>query len=573
MNGDTDPRLKVVLCWHMHQPQYRDLLGGAQLRPWAYLHGIKDYVDMAVHLESVPEACAVVNFSPVLLQQLDDYCAQLAAHLRDGTPLPDPVLGLLAPGGVPEDRSQWPMLVRACLRAHRENLIGRFEGYRDLAALAERMLGSGSLGDAAPQLLADLAAWFHLAWFGETVHRGDPRIQQLARRSGHFSPAELRTLLECVADVLAGLVPRYRRLAGSGRIELSVSPWGHPVLPLLFDFAAARESQPDLELPAAGRYPGGPDRARWHLARAVQAFHRYFGIRPHGCWPPEGALSVATMRLIESFGFDWVASGESVLRRSRGGDDREPPGRDELSCAWRLPGQRTACFFRDDELSDLIGFTYNKWHGDDAAADFVRRLDAVAAAREDNSRRAVTVVLDGDNAWEYYPFNGYYFLRALYQRLASHPRLRPSTFTACLQEGVAVQALPRLVAGSWIQGDLSTWIGNPSRNRAWDMLCDAKSVFDQVVVEGGLDEAGQRAAEEQLGVCEGSDWFWWFAEYNPEGTVGRFDSLYRQHLRNLYAMLGEAPPDCLQEQIAHGAGAPPLGGSMLPAGGPASLGD
>jgi len=222
LSGPPDPRLKVVLCWHMHQPQYRDLLTGEQLRPWAYLHGIKDYVDMAVHLESVPEACAVVNFSPLLLEQIHGYCSQLAAHLRDGTPLTDPVLALLAPGGVPADRSRWPTLVRACLRAHPDNLIGRFAAYRDLATLAKEMLDSGAIGDASPELLTDLAAWFHLAWFGETVHRGDPRVQQLARRSGHFSAAELRTLLECVADVLAGLVPRYRRLAGSGRIELSV---------------------------------------------------------------------------------------------------------------------------------------------------------------------------------------------------------------------------------------------------------------------------------------------------------------------------------------------------------------
>jgi len=549
LSGAPDPRLKVVLCWHMHQPQYRDLLSGEQLRPWSYLHGTKDYVDMAVHLETVPDACAVVNFSPVLLEQLDEYSAQLAAHLRDGRPLSDPVLALLAPQGVPADRARWPALAQACLRAHRENMIGRFEPYRDLAQQAGRMLQTGSLGDAAPQLMTDLAAWFHLAWFGETVHRGDPRVQQLARRSGHFGPQELRTLLECVADVLAGLVPRYRRLAGSGRVELSVSPWGHPLLPLLFDFAAAREADSSLPLPHTPRYPGGPDRARWHLARAVQAFSRAFGVRPRGCWPAEGALSAPVLELIESFGFDWVASGESVLRSSLGGGMR--PDRDALSRAYRLPGGRTACFFSDDELSDLIGFTYSKWHGDDAAADFVRRLDGIAAGQEDNSRRAVSVVLDGENAWEFYSFNGYYFLRALYRRLASHPSLRLATFTGCLQEGVALAGMPRIVPGSWIDGGLAPWIGNPSRNRAWDMLCDAKGVFDQVVVEGGLDEAAQLRAEEQLGVCEGSDWFWSVDEGDPGAEEGRFDPIYRRHLQNLYRMLGEAAPAYLATPPAY----------------------
>ena len=533
----------------MHQPQYRDLLSGEPQRPWTYLHGIKDYVDMAVHLESVPEACAVVNFSPVLLEQLDGYCSQLAAHLRDGTPLADPVLALLTPGGVPADRSRWPRLARACLRAHRQHMIGRFDGYRELAALIERRLAAGSLDEVSPPQLADLAAWFHLAWFGESVHRGDPRVQQLARHSGHFTPVELRTLLECVADVLAGLVPRYRRLAGSGQVELSVSPWGHPLLPLLLEFASAREADASLPLPAVARYPGGRDRVRWHLARALQTFSRSFGIRPRGCWPPEGALSTAVLQLVDSFGFDWVASGESVLRRSlqQGGAAEHDP----LRCARRPPGVRTACFFCDDELSDLIGFTYSKWHGDDAAADFVHRLDGIAARQEDNAGRVVTVVLEGENAWEFYPFNGHYFLRALYQRLASHPRLRLSTFSGCLQDGVTVEQLPQLVAGSWIQGSLSAWIGNPARNRAWEMLCDAKAVFDQVVVEGGLDEAAQRAAEEQLGSCEGSDWFWSVAEGGAEAPQGGLDAIYHLHLRNLYGLLGEAPPAYLREQPSY----------------------
>lgn len=566
MSAAADGRLRVVLCWHMHQPQYRDLVTGESLRPWAYLHGIKDYVDMAVHLETVADACAVVNFSPVLLEQLDDYCTQIAAHLRTGSPIRDPVLALLTPAGVPSDRAQWPALLHACLRVNDEHGVGRFAPYRELATLAGQLLETGALDYASPQLLTDLAAWYHLAWFGETVQRGDPRVRELTGRSGLFGAAELRTLLECVGDVLSAIVPRFRRLAGDGKVELSVSPWGHPILPLMFDFAAAREAEPDLALPAAAGYPGGADRARWHVAKAVQVFHRAFGTRPRGCWPSEGALSVPALELLESFDFDWVASGESVLRRSLAAGSAAVGA--DRACAYRLPGQRTACFFRDDELSDLVGFTYSKWHGDDAAADFVRRLEAVADASDDNSQRAVAVVLDGENAWEYYPFNGYYFLQAVYGRLANHPRLRLATFTGCLQEGVEIRQLERLVAGSWIHGSLATWIGNPSRNLAWDMLCDAKRVFDQVVVEGGLGEHEQRAAEEQLGVCEGSDWFWWFADYNPEEAVDSFDVLYRRHLANLYRLLKQEVPAQLAHPLAHGAGVPEHGGTMLRAGRP-----
>jgi len=561
-------RLRVVLCWNMHQPQYRDLVQGEPLRPWAYLRGIKDYVDMAVHLEAVPDACAVVNFSPVLLEQLDDYASQLAAHLRSGAPVRDPVLALLTPDGVPADRSRWPDLVRSCLRAHPEHMIGRFPRYRELAGAFRRMLDSGSLADAAPESFADLAAWFHLAWFGETVRRGDPRVRALLEREGHFTPAHLRLLLECVADTLAGLIPRYRRLAGSGKIELAVAPWGHPILPLMFDFSAAREADPDIELPASASYPGGADRARWHVARAIQAFSRTFGVRPRGCWPPEGAISTATIELLESFGFDWLASGESVLQRSLTGAAGSRPSLAESCGAYRVPGRQTACFFRNDELSDLIGFSYARMDGEEAAADFVRRLEAMASGNPDNSGRVVAVIIEGDAAWEYFPDNAHDFLRPLYERLTGHPRLRLTTFARCLQEGVEIRQLDPLVAGSWIQGSLATWIGSPSRNHAWDLLCEAKRVFDQVVVEGGLDEAGQRAAELQLGACEASDWFWWLADYNPEDTVGGFDELYRRHLANLYRLLGEHVPAHLHGPIAHGGGSPPLGGAMLPAAGP-----
>jgi len=161
----------------------------------------------------------------------------------------------------------------------------------------------------------------------------------------------------------------------------------------------------------------------------------------------------------------------------------------------------------------------------------------------------VSVVVDGANAWEYYPFNGFYFLRALYQRLAAHPRLRLTTFSSCLRDGVAVRPLERLVAGSWIQGSLSSWVGSASRNRAWDMLCDAKSLFDQVVVEGGLSESEQLAAEEQLGACEGSDWFWWSADQQADEPEG-FDAIFRRHLLNLYTLLGEEPPPGLAEPTA-----------------------
>jgi alpha-amylase/alpha-mannosidase (GH57 family) len=219
-------------------------------------------------------------------------------------------------------------------------------------------------------------------------------------------------------------------------------------------------------------------------------------------------------------------------------------------------------FFRDDGLSDLIGFTYSDWHADDAVANLIKHLENIAAACQHEPNRLVSIILDGENAWEYYPENGYYFLHALYSKLASHPSLELTTYSECLQQHCEVSTLSHVVAGSWVYGTFSTWIGEPDKNRGWDMLGDAKHAFDASVAAGQLDERHRRLAEEQLAICEGSDWFWWFGDYNPAESVRDFEHLYRLHLSNLYQILGAEPPAYLSEVFTHGSGTPAMGGTM-----------
>ncbi len=561
--SEAEP-LRVVLCWHMHQPQYQDLITDEHVLPWTYLHAIKDYVDMAVHLEAQPGAAAVVNFSPILLEQIRTYSAQISAWQRTGAPIRDPVLALLTPDGIPQDANLRAEAIRTCLKANRERLIERFAPYKALAALADAFLEKDAAAYASRQFVLDLAVWYHLAWLGETVRLGDSRAGELIAKERDFSAADGRLLIEIIGDILSGLVPRYRRLLGSGQVELSVTPWGHPILPLMLDFRSARESQPALELPAEREYPGGDDRARWHIARAIQSFVESFGVRPKGCWPAEGGVSERTLALFDEFGFDWIATGGAVLRNSLaalGASDAERSAA-RLHRPYHLADGRVRCFFRNDALSDLIGFTYSKWHGDDAAANLVEHLEHLHKVLPPEQEHVVAIVLDGENAWEYYPFNGYYFLKALYEKLAEHPQIRLTTFSRCLADGVSAGELQRLIAGSWVYGNFSTWIGHPGKNRAWEMLCEAKRAFDRVVVEGSLSEEEQNAAERQLGVCEGSDWCWWFGDENPAESVRAFDALYRRHLANLYRILEEEAPALLGETIAYGHGTPEVGGVM-----------
>jgi len=552
-------RLPVVLMWHMHQPQYRDALSGEYVLPWTYLHAMKDYSDMAAHLEQNPAARAVVNFTPVLIEQLQEYAQRVSNHLRTGAQVRDHVLATLTEGALPAATEPRLELLRALLRAHRVHMIERFEGFAEIARLAESLVTPERVGWASDQMIWDLAVWYHLAWLGETVRSSDSRAQDLLRQGRGFAPAQRRKLLGLVAEVLEGIVPRYRALAECGRIELSVTPYGHPILPLLYDFAAARESQPGVQLPRHAAYAGGDDRATWHMAEALRVFKGAFGFTPTGCWPSEGAISDESLALLDRFGMRWAASSGNVLHNSCASQPDTPVVRD---APYRMPGQQLTCFFRHDGLSDAIGFEYSTWHGDDAARHFAQELGDLAELHAHDPNRVLLIALDGENAWEHYPFNGYYFLRGMYAALAAHPLLELTTLSAFLERQPQAVPLPRVVAGSWVHGTLATWIGDPAKNAAWDLLCEAKDAFDRVVVEGPLDEVQVAAAERQLALCESSDWFWWFGDYNPADAVAQFDRLYRRQLANLYKLLKLEPPAVLARPISAGGGGAEHGGTM-----------
>ncbi|MGC2047208.1 MAG: glycoside hydrolase, partial [Gallionella sp.] len=226
------------------------------------------------------------------------------------------------------------------------------------------------------------------------------------------------------------------------------------------------------------------------------------------------------------------------------------------------------CFFRDDRLSDLIGFEYSRWHGKDAAQNFIDQIEAIAAQAPEGETPVVSVILDGENAWEYYPYNGYYFLDELYTALEAHPEIHTNTYSDYLKsspsltDGAKIHSLPGIVAGSWVYGDFSTWIGSKDKNRAWDLLCVAKQSFDMVMSSERLSPAEKEAAEKQLFSCESSDWFWWFGDYNPSHSVASFDRLFRHNLSELYRLLKLPPPMNLSEPVSQGGGNPEVGGAM-----------
>jgi len=561
--SDKNP-LNLVIYWHMHQPEYRDYHTGTYRLPWTYLHIVKDYVDMVAHLEATPGAKAVVNFTPTLLEQIDDYNKQFSDFITKGSAFRDPLLEALVNPVLPQKPEQRLNLIQQCLRANEERLINRYPNYKRLADLSKHIEENpGAIHYIDDQYIVDLLVWFHLAWLGETVRRNDSRVIDLLNHGKHYSLHDRIILAHVMAECTSNVIDRYRILAEKKQIELSVTPYAHPIMPLLLDIKSAREAVPDTSLPQNNEYPGGEERTRWHIQKGLDVFKHYFGFLPAGCWPSEGSISEKTAQLLGEYGFKWFASGETVLRNSLDKAEENPLLDNEcIHRCFHYAPDAPISFFRDDGLSDLIGFNYSTWHSDDAVANMVHHLENIARACHHRDDTIVSIILDGENAWEYYPENGYHFLKSLYQTLSENPNINLTTYSEFLENNPEPRPLDHIVAGSWVYGTFSTWIGDHDKNLGWDMLIDAKKTYDKIIGANNLEEERKRRAEHQLAICEGSDWFWWFGDYNPAESVSDFDYLFRNQLTNLYLILGVEPPENLTQAFSRGSGRPAMGGTM-----------
>jgi len=562
MRKTAPHKLSVVFCWHMHQPFYRDAESGSYALPWVYLHAMKDYTDMAAILEQVPGARAVVNFVPSLTAQIEDYAERIRAWLDHGGDLPDPLLTALVhkDGNFNSDERCW--LLETCFRLNHARNLQRYPAYNRLWHLAEQCRHHDGLDYLGDNYFTDLVTWYHLAWLGETVRNTHFIARRLIEKAGNFSFQDRRDLMTLIASLLADVAPRYRKLAELGKIEISTTPYAHPIIPLQLDFKAALETVPDAQLPA-NSYPGGPARAQEHVDLAKRAHATSFGHPARGCWPAEGAVSQATVDMLGQSGFDWCATGEGVLHHSLGYNLREHQGGKDLYHPWRTgKNGKIACFFRDDHLSDLIGFEYQSWDTKDAVANFIHELGGIRQRSLGLPAPVVSIIMDGENAWEHFYDNGLPFLTSLYQAISEHSEFELTTFSEYLAHHPEQPRLKHMAAGSWVYGNLSTWIGDAAKTRGWELLIEAKLAFDKAQADGDLSEERLAAAQEQLRICEGSDWCWWFGDYNPGPAVRDFDRLYRNHLRKLYQLIGVNPPASIDAPISAGGGNAEGGGTM-----------
>jgi alpha-amylase/alpha-mannosidase (GH57 family) len=556
--------IDLVFLWHMHQPDYRDYATGDFVLPWTYLHAIKDYTDMAYHLEQHPKMHAVINFVPILLDQIEDYVDQFATNT-----LRDPLLRLLAHpdmGSLSEEERQ--LAFDSCFRSNHPQMVAPYPVYQCLQDMFNLLQKDHdpALAYLSGQYIADVLTWYHLAWCGESVRHEYPLVKKLMAKAVGFTYEDRKQLLKLIGELMSDIIPRYRKLSESGQIEISTTPHYHPLAPLLIDLNSAAEAMPDAPLPQVASYPGGAARVAEHIVKAKKSHAVRFGDNPTGIWPAEGSISDDTLKVIATEGCRWIASGQTVLTNSLRQANLEHSDQGQyLYQPYQFKhGEETlSCFFRDDHLSDLIGFEYSRWNSQDAARHLAAKINEIAERGSSHESPIVSVVLDGENAWEHYSHNGYYFLDGLYAELENHVNIRTTTYNEYLNRIDSPEAeLPALVAGSWVYGNFATWIGSTDKNRAWDLLCIAKQSYDTVMAEGNLSKAEQAAAEEQLCSCESSDWFWWFGEYNSAESVSSFDRLFRHNLRELYRLLKLPAPHSLSEPVSQGSTDAQENGSM-----------
>ncbi len=546
--NDGVSSLRLVLLWHFHQPEYTDPVTRAPSMPWTRLHALKDYADMAARLERHPGVRATVNVVPSLLDQLKELA-------REGA-RPDPFLALArrAPAELTEEERR--SVVTHFFSLNLETMGRGLPRLRELAALRgaydrEELPASvvARFDDAA---LRDLQVLFHLAWSGPLL-RSDPRVTRLLSKGRSFTEEEKRELLGAQDEFLRGVLPRFRRLAGSGQVELSVSPYYHPILPLLCDLRSALEALPGLRLPSVPFEH--PEDAAIQLREAMKAFEAALGRPPCGGWPSEGAISERALEEMARAGFRWAASDEDVLFASLEASfspDRAAAERDRADLLYR-PWRRAespALLFRDRDLSDRIGFVYSAWPAAAAADDFLRRLRHLhEVLPPGEGPYTVSVILDGENAWEYYPDHAEPFFEALYGALEQDPTIETLTATEAVETSPA-RELPRVVAGSWIGRNLATWIGHPEKNRAWELLAATREAVASARGEPRFDDAAWRA----VFAAEGSDWFWWFGDDHPTAFGQEFDAGFRAWLRAAWREAGLSPPAALDDPIRRRAG-------------------
>jgi alpha-amylase/alpha-mannosidase (GH57 family) len=531
----------IHLCfvWHMHQPYYKDLMSGEYHLPWTRMHALKDYYGMVKMLGQFPDIHQTFNLVPSLLAQIEEY-ASGDAH--------DPFLRAAMQPAENLTPDEQAFILHYFFHANPSRMIYRLPRYGELY---DHWLRSGRIAKHALRFfnvaeLRDLQVLSQLAWFDEEDFAHDPEIRELVDKGRHFTLSEQALIGRKEVAALRRVLPTYVEFAARKQIEVSTTPFYHPILPLVCDSDVAETSHPYVPLPQRFQYP---EDAREQLARARDFIAQRFGKAPAGMWPSEGSVSDDALSIAAATGFRWAASDNEVLSRTI--NEQPRPENTYLPYRWSKGGRELRMIFRDHHLSDLIGFVYSRMAAEDAVAHFLREVRNNCRDIQNQGRDVlVPIILDGENAWEHYDRNGRPFLFELYRAIQRDPNMTAVTVSEAM-ERMEPAPLDHIYPGSWIGANFDVWIGADEDNHAWEALLRARRTYDQATSEAANNIAPERlrVAREELLIAEGSDWNWWYGPEHESANRPEFDRLYRAHLANVYRALGIEPPTELSRPI------------------------
>jgi len=548
-----EDRLPIAFLWHMHQPLYKDLVTGTYQMPWVRLHATKDYYSMVTMLDQFPSVHVTFNLVPSLLVQLEDYASANATDAFLDVSRKDAELL------EPEEKE---FVLYNFFMANWDTMVKVFPRYNDLLekrglhfapARAKEVASTFSASD-----FRDLQVLFNLVWINSSIRRGDEALRRLVAKGANYTEDDKALVLDKQAEIVGSVVRKYKEALSRGQIEITTTAFYHPILPLLFDTLLAEEARPGTPMPKVRMRH--PEDVEAQIERAVTHHKAVFGRQPVGMWPAEGSVCEEIVPVMARHGINWTASGEEVLAASLDAAKipefsarrEHPPA--FLYRPYRIDkaGASVTIVFRDRVLSDLIAFTYYRWPADKAVDDLVDRLNRIRLVMATEDRpHLVSIIMDGENAWERYPEDGQPFLKALYERLSSDRAFSLVSIGEFLEQNAPTRTLTKLRPGSWIKGDFDVWIGGEEENLAWDYLDEARTALTRREQRAGdsVPQANFERAWEEIYVSEGSDWNWWYGEHHSSANDAEFDALYRRRLRNVYQLIGLEPPQELFRPI------------------------
>jgi len=531
-------KLKIAILWHMHQPFYLDPETNTLMMPWVRLHGLKDYLDMPLLAEkyNIP---ATFNLVPSLLDQIEMY----------GRGVTDRHLELSRISARELNDSEKREILQTFFSAQHTTMLEPYPRYHQLYRKKE---GCGNDLDLASEIFSasewrDLQVWSNLTWI-DPMFRDEYPVNNLFRKGRDFSEEDKHRLLDFELDLLKRIIPTYQRLYREKKIDVSFTPYYHPILPLLIDTDSARRAIAEIELPQ-NRF-SHPEDARWQIEKSCEKFRELFGTDMQGMWPSEGSVSGEALELINKAGIKWVATDEEILQHSKLIPASLKPSPYYVHELKNTPGTRI--LFRDHGLSDRIGFVYAGWDAERAVSDFMHNLNALHDSMQSNLDECVIpIILDGENAWEYFPDDGREFLSRMYEELSLSEEIEVVSMTEAAGK-LPPRKLSQLFSGSWINHNFRIWIGHSEDNMAWDMLSEARAAlikFEKDNPDADTDRIEK--AWQQIYIAEGSDWCWWFGDDHLGAHNTEFDMLFRSHLAGVYKVLGLDIPGTLMQPI-HG---------------------